>query len=139
MYSLPHPLSIHYSIPCFRRAQLEGETAVPFVEGVAEFTRLRVDRNADKLTLSFQTVPARFQTETSVQFSVVGLPDTVERKQVSFLLSLDGAGSVEWGSESVRVEVVRQLGMTLDVDISRIQNLTLQEVEWVRPLLCYEV
>ena len=100
-------------------------TSVPFVDGVAEFTRLRVDRKSDQLTLSFATVPARFQTQTSVLFDVVGLPDSVERRRVSFLLSGVIPDSVEWGSERVRAEVARQVGVALDVDPSRIQNVTL--------------
>lgn len=120
------------SIPVNRQAQLEGVTSVPFVDGIAEFTRLRVDRIAEKLTLSFTTVPARFQTNSSVQFSVVGLPDNVEGKQVSFLLSQANDGnSVDWGSKAVQIAIARQVGMALDVDLSRIQNVTLQEVEWV--------
>ena len=124
-------LHIPFSNSNSRRAQLEGITSVPFVNGVAEFTRLRVDRNADQLTLSFTTVPARFQTQTSVLFDVVGLPDTVEREHVSFLLSGVIPDSVDWGSEGVRMEIVRQVGVALDVDPSRIQNVTLQEIEWV--------
>ena len=104
---------------------------MPFVAGVAEFTRLRVDRRADQLTLSFTTIPMRFQIMTSVQFSVVGLPETVERKQVSFLFGISVPVSVEWGSEGVITEVVRQMGVALDVDLSRIQNVTMQEIEWV--------
>lgn len=106
---------------------------MPFVDGIAEFTRLRVDRIAEQLTLSFTTVPARFQTSSSVQFSVVGLPDNVEGKQVSFLLSqANGVSPVDWGSKAVQMAIARQVGMALDVDLSRIQNVTLQEVEWVR-------
>lgn len=123
------------SIPVNRQAQLEGVISVPFVDGIAEFTRLRVDRIAEKLTLSFTTVPARFQTNSSVQFSVVGLPDNVEGKQVSFLLSQANDGnSVDWGSKAVQIAIARQVGMALDVDLSRIQNVTLQEVEWVRKI-----
>ena len=114
---------------------------MPFVNGVAEFTRLRVDRNANELTLSFATVPARFVAESSVQFSVVRLPDEAERKQVSFLLSVEGAGSVQWGSEEVRGEVARQVGVALDVDISRIQELVIQEMElvWAVGLSLYQL
>ena len=110
-------------------------TSVPFIDGVAEFTRLRVDRKADQLTLSFTTVPFRFQTETSIEFRVVGFPDSVEKKQVSFLLSGSGSdlpSSVEWNGDKVIGEVVRELGVALDVDPSRIQNVTIQELEWVR-------
>ena len=116
-------------------AQLEGVTSVPFIDGVAEFTRLRVDRKADQLTLSFTTVPFRFQTETSIGFRVVGFPDSVEKKQVSFLLSGSGSNlpsSVEWNGDEIIGEVVREVGVALDVDPSRIQNVTIQELEWVR-------
>ena len=108
-----------------RRARLEGVISVPFVNGVAEFTRLRVDRNADQLTLSFTTVPSRFQAETSVDFSVVGFPDSVEKEQVSFLLFSDSIPpSVDWDVD----EIGRQVANTLDVDPSRIQDMTLQLV-----------
>lgn len=121
-----------FSVNFNRQPQLEGVTSVPFVDGIAEFTRLRVDRIAEKLTLSFTTVPMRFQINSSVQFSVVGLPDNVEGKQVSFLLSQANGGiSVDLESEAVQIAIARQIGMALDVDLSRIQNVTLQEVEWV--------
>ena len=76
-------LSIFFSPSAsfFRQPQLEGETSVPFVDGVAEFTRLRVDREASRLSLSFTTLPERFQSETLIEFSVVPFHDSVERKQ----------------------------------------------------------
>ena len=121
----------HHFTPCnsaSRRPQLEGVTSVPFVNGVAEFTRLRVDRNADSLTLSFTTVPSRFQTQTSVLFSVVGFPDSVEKKTVSFLLTGDSIpSSMDWD----RDEIGKQLGVELDMDPSRIQDVTIQRIEWV--------
>ena len=108
-------------------------TSVPFVDGVAEFTRLRVDRTAEQLILSFTTVPDRFQTETSIEFSVVGFPDSVEKKQVSFLLSgVPVPNSVDWNGDEVVDELVREMAAALDVDPSRIQDVTLQELdEWV--------
>ena len=92
-------LSIFFSPSAsfFRLPQLEGKTSVPFVDGVAEFTRLRVDREASRLSLSFATLPERFQSETSIEFSVVPFHDSVERKQVFFLLSGSGFGGMEWG------------------------------------------
>ena len=118
-------------------AQLEGETSVPFVDGVAEFTRLRVDWKAEGLSLSFTTVPDRFRSETSIEFSVVPFHDTVERKQVSFLLSgVLVPDSVELNGDEVIQQVARQVGVALDVDPSRIQDLTLQELEWVCVSYC---
>ena len=113
-------------------SQLEGETSVPFVDGVAEFTRLRVDREASRLSLSFTTLPERFQSETSIEFSVVPFHDSVERKQVSFLLSgVPVPDSVEWNGDSVNEEVVRGVGVALDMDPSRIKYMALQELDWV--------
>ena len=88
-----------------------------------------MDRKADRLTLSFTTVPERFQTETSIEFSVVGFPDSVEMKEVSFLISgTNFPSSVEWNDDSVIEAVLRQLSVALDVDPSRIQHVTLQEL-----------
>ena len=107
------------------------------MDGVAEFTRLRVDRKAEGLSLSFTTVPDRFRSETSIEFSVVLFHDTVERKQVSFLLSgVLVPDSVELNGDEVIQQVARQVGVALDVDPSRIQDLTLQELEWVCVSYC---
>ena len=107
--------------------------------GIAEFTRLRVDRNAVRLILFFTTEPARFESESSVQFDVVPLPDTTAKERVSFLVQWvglgDGSDGVEWGSVEVRSDIVRQIGEVLDVDISRIQNLTLVELVRKRNVL----
>ena len=127
-------LSIFFSPSAsfFRLPQLEGETSVPFVDGVAEFTRLRVDREASRLSLSFTTLPERFQSETSIEFSVVPFHDSVERKQVSFLLTgVPVPDSMEWNGDSVIEEVVRGVGVALDVDPSRIKDVILQELDWV--------
>ena len=124
-------LSIFF-VAFFRLPQLEGETSVPFVDGVAEFTRLRVDREASRLSLSFTTLPERFQSETSIEFSVVPFHDSVERKQVSFLLTgVPVPDSMEWNGDSVIEEVVRGVGVALDVDPSRIKDVVLQELDWV--------
>ena len=89
-----------------------------------------MDRPANSLSLSFTTEPAAFEAQTSVQFSVVELPETTAREHISFLVEGEGE-EVEWEREEVVVEVVRELGKALDVDISRFQNVTLQEVQWV--------
>ena len=97
-------------------------TSVPFVRGVAEFTRLRVDRPAQDLTLLFQTLPSRFEVTTSVRFSVFSPPNNTSRKNVRFLLE----GNLET-LPSDRDEVLDAIKFSisekLDVDISRIENL----------------
>ena len=84
------------------------------------------------LSLSFTKLPERFQSETSIEFSVVPFHDSVERKQISFLLSgVPVPDSVEWNEDSVIEEVVRGVGVALDVDPSRIKDVALQELDWV--------
>ena len=130
-------LSIFFSPPAsfFRPPQLEGKTSVPFVDGVAEFTRLRVDREASRLSLSFTTLPERFQSETSIEFSVVPFHDSVERKQVSFLLSgVPVPDSVKWrGGRGTRCGPIEDqgcgstgtgLGMSLPLHLSSRQKGT---------------
>lgn len=103
---------------------------MPFVDGVAEFTRLRVDRQAEQLSLSFTTVPERFHTETTVVFSVVGFPESVERRQVSFLMTgVAIPDSLQWNGIQIVREMTRQIAAVIDVDPSRIINM---EMHWVR-------
>ena len=60
----------------------------------------------------------------------------MERKQVSFLLSgVPVPDSVEWNGDSVIEKVVRGVGVALDVDPSRIKDVALQELDWVRHYL----
>ena len=60
----------------------------------------------------------------------VGKASSTAREHVSFLVEGEDEG-VEWGRGEVVEEVERQLGMALDVDVSRFQNMSIQEVEWV--------
>ena len=114
-----HNVLSHCSAP-----QLEGETSTPFVRGQAIFTRLRVDRPATGLMLTFRTNPSRFEVTTSVSFTVVSPPEGTPQENQVFALEGD-ASSLEGDFSSV-VEVVReQLGAVLDVDISRLQNIML--------------
>ena len=106
----------------YYRVQLGGVTSVPFVHGVAEFTRLRVDSPARDLTLQFQTIPSRFEVRTSVLFSVVSPPSNTSSEKVGFLLK----GNLETSSNS-KLDILDaiELGLSikLDVDISRIKDL----------------
>lgn len=105
------------------RARLEGEISTPFVGGVAEFTRLRVDRPGEELSLLFRTNPSRFQATTSVRFSVTTPPASTPRTRLGFVLRGD-LGSVA-SDESVILSSIRTaLGLVLDVDVSRIGDVT---------------
>lgn len=95
---------------------------MPFVKGVAEFTRLRVDNPAQDLTLQFHTIPSRFEVTTSIQFSVISPPSNTSRRRIGFLLKGNMLALPENKQEVLR-EMALGLSTTLDVDISRITNL----------------
>ncbi len=100
-------------------------TSVPFVRGVADFTRLRVDRPAERLTLVFHTLPARFQAQTSISFRVVAPPSDTPREKLGFVLQGDIDNLPPY--HSVVVSDIREgLATALDVDLSRIQDITYQ-------------
>ena len=104
------------------RAQLGGVTRVPFVRGVAEFTRLRVDRPAQDLTLQFHTIPSRFEATTSVRFSVVSPPDNTSREMVGFVLE-GNLGALPNSKEEILNAIKLGVSEKLDIDISRIASL----------------
>lgn len=105
---------------CSSRARLEGETSTPFVGGVAEFTRLRVDRPGEELSLVFHTNPARFRATTSVRFSVIAPPASTPRTRLGFVLR----GELDADSSLVLSSIRTGLGLALDVDVSRIEDIT---------------
>ena len=102
--------------------QLGGVTSVPFVHGVAEFTRLRVESPAQDLTLQFITIPSRFEVRTSVLFSVVSPPSNTSRERVEFLLE-GNLATLSNNKREVLNAIELALSMKLDVDISRIKDL----------------
>ena len=95
------------------------------MRGVAEFTRLRVDRPGEKLALLFRTNPSRFNASTSVRFTVVAPPPDTNRVRLGFVLHgvLEGVDS---DSTAVRNSIRSGLASQLDVDISRIDNVIYQ-------------
>lgn len=103
----------------FRVPRLEGETSAPFVRGVAEFTRLRVDRPGKELILNFHTNPTRFQATTGVRFRVVVPPANTSKTRLRFVLH----GTVPSNSFTVQNSIRTGLGLALDVDVSRIQDV----------------
>lgn len=115
----------------FRVPRLEGETSAPFVRGVAEFTRLRVDRPGKELILNFHTNPTRFQATTGVRFRVVVPPANTSKTRLRFVLH----GTVPSNSFTVQNSIRTGLGLALDVDVSRIQDkcplLSIAVTEWL--------
>ena len=105
------------------RASLEGELSTPFVRGVAEFTRLRVDRPEEELTLVFHSNPPRFRATTSVRFSVTAPPENTPRTRLGFVLRGDSA-ALATDSSTVLSSIRTGLGLALDVDVSRIKDIT---------------
>lgn len=98
---------------------------MPFVRGVAEFTRLRVNRLSQDLTLQFHTIPSRFQTTTSVSFQIIAPYLNSSREHIGF--TLKGDTSVLPGEEEdLTNSVLHGISLAIDVDISRIKNLTVE-------------
>ena len=107
----------------FSNPKLEGEIVVSFEEGVAIFTRLRVDKPSSNLTLSFVTNPGSFKVNTSVSFSVHEPPaDTLRRETVLILIG-DASLLSSFHHDDILNDIRSSLSQTLDVDLSRIQGL----------------
>ena len=92
------------------------------MSGVAEFTRLRVDRPGQDLTLQFNTVPSRFQVTTSLLFQVIEPFDNTTRDKIGFTLE----GDTSAVPSDLTMAVLEGLGLALDVDISRIESLSVE-------------
>lgn len=92
------------------------------MRGVAEFTRLRVDRPAEDLALHFHTVPSRFEVSTSVRFAVVSPPGNTSREVVGFVLE-GNLGALPDSKNEILNAIRSGLSEKLDIDISRIKSL----------------
>jgi len=112
------------TVPICSAPALGGVTRVPFVGGMAVFTRLAVDRPSSDLRLSFHTIPSRFQAETTVVFQVVG-HDIGPQEHIGFALEGDVSGLDLMGGDQLTNLVRQGLSIAIDVDLSRIQNLTI--------------
>ena len=99
------------------------------MRGVAEFTRLRVDRPAEDLTLQFHTIPSRFEVTTSVRFSVVSPPDSTPREMVGFILE-GNLGALPGSKDEILNAIRLGLSEILDIDISRIESLDIIVSNW---------
>ena len=94
------------------------------MDGVAEFTRLRVDRPSQLLTLDFKTNPRRFNVQTSMQFEVVGPPENTQRERVLLVL-VGNVGALTTNEVEIKEAVSVALGRQLDVDVSRLQDIAI--------------
>lgn len=83
----------------------------------------------------FHTVPVRFQARTSVTFSVVAPPTNTNREKVGFVLQGD-LGSIPPVQSAVLQAITDGLGTVLDVDLSRIVDLSYKVVLMLSPQYC---
>ena len=103
---------------------LEGKIQITFKDGIAEFTRLRVDKPASNLRLMFITSPGDFITQTSVSFNVIEPPSDIPRQEIVFSLEGDTNILLMLEEESIVDHIISSLGNQLDIDVSRIQQVT---------------
>ena len=114
---------IYNQVPViYSNAQLGGRYVVPFVNGVANFTRMRVDTPATDLQLSFTTSPGDLRGESDVTFSVTAPVDDAPGKLITFKLA-GNYQRVVTDYDSFLVAVKEHLGQQLDIDVSRITRL----------------
>ena len=107
--------------------RLEGEkTNVTFINGSAEFTRLRVDRPFSDLRIYLRTYPGSFSGYTNV-FTVVAPSSSVDREQVTFTL-VASKGEIPDDYDLLKNIVKSALGAQLDIDISRVTDIHLTMV-----------
>ena len=106
--------------------RLEGNTNVTFINGFAEFTRLRVDRPFSDLRIYLRTYPGSFTGYTNV-FTVVAPSSSVDREQVTFTLIVS-KGEIPGDYDLLKNIVKSALGAQLDIDISRVTDIRLTMV-----------
>lgn len=84
-----------------------------------------MDRPGEELNLEFHTIPSRFQATTTVSFRVVTPYDNTTKEKIGFTLEGDSS-SLPSDPDELRMSVSEGLSLELDVDISRIENLTVE-------------
>ena len=95
---------------------------MPFLNGRATFTRLRVNEISTGVLLQLSTDPGNLQVSTTTPFSVVPPPSTVPRTTIHFKLSGD-YGSIESDKQGFITAIQNAIAMQIDIDISRLQNI----------------
>ena len=109
---------------------MEGVTQVAFVNGVAEFTRLRVSQPASNLRLLFTTNPGNFQARTAVIFSVLAPDDSIDRKLVTFVLIGDVLSLADISVSTITDDIKTALTTHLDIDPSRVTDIHFEIVSY---------
>ena len=103
------------------RSLLSGHYVVSFVNGIANFTRMRVDEPISDLQLTFTTSPGGLSVQSNT-FTVIAPPTDSRGQLVQFKL-LGSYSDVVVDYESFLVAVQQHLGQQLDIDVSRITKL----------------
>ncbi len=108
---------------CNSNPKLEGEIQVSFEDGIAVFTRLRVDSPSTNLRLSFVTNPGNFKVTSSVLFTVHAPAASTPKKEIDLILIGSTSILSAFDHDYIVNDIRSSLSQTLDVDPSRIQNL----------------
>lgn len=104
------------------RSLISGEHIVSFVNGTANFTRVRVDEPISDVQLTFTTSPGGLTVQSNM-FTVIAPPTDSRGQLVQFKLSGGRFNDVVVNYESFLVAVQQHLGEQLDIDISRVTKL----------------
>ena len=115
-------MTYNWIIYCYtHRSLLSGNYIVSFVNGIATFTRMRVDEPISDLQLTFTTSPGGLSVQSSI-FTVISPPSDSLRQLVRFKL-LGNYHDVVANNESFLVAVQAHVERQLDIDISRIDEI----------------
>lgn len=94
---------------------------MPFYDGRAQFTRLRINEPSNGVTLQFSSNPKNLVV-ISPAFAVMSPSAETARQRVHFELT-GNLATVESAKSSFAEVVQSSLATLLDVDISRVQNV----------------
>ena len=104
------------------RSLVSGQYIVSFVNGTANFTRMRVDEPINDVQLTFTTYPGGLTVQSNI-FTVIAPPTDSRGQLVQFKLLGGSFNDVVVNYESFLVAVQQHLGQQLDIDISRVTKL----------------
>ena len=104
------------------RSLVSGLYTVSFVNGTANFTRMRVDEPINDVQLTFTTYPGGLTVQSNI-FTVIAPPSGSRGQLVQFKLSGGSFNDVVVNYELFLVAVQQHLGQQLDIDISRVTKL----------------
>eukprot|EP00117_Sycon_ciliatum_P037364 scpid335/ scgid27970/ Fibrocystin-L; Polycystic kidney and hepatic disease 1-like protein 1 len=111
--------------------KLEGKLSAIVTDGVASFTRLRVNRVVEKVKLVFTVSSGTLSPVETGLFDVKGPAADIERE--AFLLKLGSDYDTVIGSQKESIDLFRNaiissLSSQLDIDPSRIENVEVQRM-----------